>query len=87
MSLVLLQVVAELKFDIARAYDFHKSNSVDVAVDFWRFDVSSVPDDIITAQTVPPLDEIGPKEGTKEKGRYPSNGQKRRYRGRGKQRK
>ncbi|XP_054735037.1 rRNA N6-adenosine-methyltransferase Mettl5 [Anastrepha obliqua] len=33
-------VVAELKYNIDTCYSFHKSKSVDINVDFWRFDVS-----------------------------------------------
>ncbi|XP_017468078.1 PREDICTED: methyltransferase-like protein 5 isoform X1 [Rhagoletis zephyria] len=33
-------VVAELKYNIDTSYSFHKSKSVDINVDFWRFDVS-----------------------------------------------
>ena len=35
---VKLEVVAELKFDIPQMYKFHKKKSVDVEVDFLRFE-------------------------------------------------
>ncbi|XP_037825266.1 rRNA N6-adenosine-methyltransferase METTL5 [Lucilia sericata] len=34
------QVVAELKYNIEASYKFHKNKSVDIEVDFWRFDVT-----------------------------------------------
>jgi rRNA N6-adenosine-methyltransferase METTL5 len=34
-------VVAEMKFDIPRSYQFHTEQSVDIAVDLIRVDVSS----------------------------------------------
>ncbi|XP_034945492.1 rRNA N6-adenosine-methyltransferase METTL5-like isoform X1 [Chelonus insularis] len=33
-------VIAELKYDIPRAYKFHKKNSIDVEVDFIRFSIN-----------------------------------------------
>lgn len=32
-------VVAELRYDLPSTYKFHKKSSVDIAVDFWRFEV------------------------------------------------
>lgn len=54
-----MQVLAELKFDIGRMYQFHKSNSVDVAVDLWRIDVSSMPDNFKFENTLlPPSNHV-----------------------------
>ncbi|XP_063704268.1 rRNA N6-adenosine-methyltransferase Mettl5 [Culicoides brevitarsis] len=33
------QVVAELRYDLPSSYKFHKKDSKDIAVDFWRFEV------------------------------------------------
>lgn len=33
------QVVAELRYDLPSSYKFHKKSSVDIAVDFWRFEL------------------------------------------------
>lgn len=33
------EVVAELRYDLPRAYKFHKKNSVDIEVDFIRFEL------------------------------------------------
>ncbi|XP_055910087.1 rRNA N6-adenosine-methyltransferase Mettl5 [Eupeodes corollae] len=33
------EVVAELRYNIESSYKFHKKQSVDIDVDFWRFDV------------------------------------------------
>ena len=33
------EVVAELKYNVDASYRFHKSKSVDIEVDFWRFGV------------------------------------------------
>lgn len=35
------EVVAELKYNIDSLYKFHKKDSVDIEVDFWRFDVTN----------------------------------------------
>lgn len=35
------QVVAELKYNIEASYKFHKNKTVDIEVDFWRFDVTA----------------------------------------------
>ena len=32
-----VKVLAELKYDIKKTYKFHKKNSVDICVDFIRF--------------------------------------------------
>jgi hypothetical protein len=37
-----VDVIAELKFDIPQMYKFHKQKSVDVEVDFLRFDVRNL---------------------------------------------
>eukprot|EP01125_Pyxidicula_operculata_P018153 TRINITY_DN6433_c0_g1_i1.p1 TRINITY_DN6433_c0_g1~~TRINITY_DN6433_c0_g1_i1.p1 ORF type:complete len:192 (+),score=19.90 TRINITY_DN6433_c0_g1_i1:149-724(+) len=37
------KVVAELRYDIPQMYKFHKEKSVDIEVDFIRFDVSKMP--------------------------------------------
>ncbi|XP_013114692.1 rRNA N6-adenosine-methyltransferase Mettl5 [Stomoxys calcitrans] len=34
------EVVAQLKYNIDNSYKFHKNKSVDIEVDFWRFDVT-----------------------------------------------
>jgi len=34
------EVVAELKYNVEASYKFHKNKSVDIEVDFWRFDVA-----------------------------------------------
>lgn len=33
------EVIAELRYDLPRAYKFHKKESVDIAVDFIRFEL------------------------------------------------
>lgn len=33
------EVVAELKYNIPATYKFHKKSSVDIEVDFWRFEI------------------------------------------------
>lgn len=35
------EVVAELRYNIESSYKFHKKQSVDIEVDFWRFDVTN----------------------------------------------
>ncbi|ALC45165.1 CG9666 [Drosophila busckii] len=35
-------VVAELRYNIEASYKFHKQQSKDIEVDFWRFDVTSI---------------------------------------------
>jgi predicted RNA methylase len=37
-----VDVIAELKFDIPQMYKFHKQKSVDIDVDFLRFDVRNL---------------------------------------------
>lgn len=32
-----MDVIAQLRFDLPKTYKFHKKNSVDVAVDLYRF--------------------------------------------------
>ena len=38
---VQLEVLAELRFDLAATYKFHRKRSVDIEVDFIRFNCSS----------------------------------------------
>uniref|UniRef100_A0A336KU10 Methyltransferase-like protein 5 n=1 Tax=Culicoides sonorensis TaxID=179676 RepID=A0A336KU10_CULSO len=33
-------VIAELKYDLPSSYKFHKKQSVDIEVDFWRFEIA-----------------------------------------------
>jgi len=35
------EVVAQLRYNLDASYKFHKNKSVDIDVDFWRFDVSN----------------------------------------------
>ncbi|KAL6062438.1 Methyltransferase-like protein 5 [Balamuthia mandrillaris] len=35
------EVLAELRYDIPAMYRFHKKQSVDIEVDFWRFEILS----------------------------------------------
>lgn len=34
------EIVAELRYNIDASYKFHKKKSVDVEVDFWRFEIN-----------------------------------------------
>ncbi len=33
------KVLAELRYNLEKSYKFHRKNSVDVEVDFWRFEI------------------------------------------------
>jgi len=40
LGLASARVVAELRYDLPKTYKFHKKQCLDIAVDFWRFEVA-----------------------------------------------